>query len=421
MHSPMYDTIDNCYCCGSDKFIPYLHMGYMPLANGYHREEEEVPSLPLKIQQCRRCYHSQIGIVVKPEVLFRNYYYVSGTSQTFQDHCRKLAHDTKSRLSIKFPSVLDIACNDGTLLESFQYYGCSVTGIDPAENLRKVTEAKDIPVHVDYWNEGVANRIGDKFDIINKFDIITATNVFAHVDNPFVFLSECKQAIHEHGMIIIEFPYAAKMFQDCEFDTIYHEHLSYFLVNSFATLVDRVEGLRIQDVVQTPIHGGSIRFVLRKSNIQSHHNGIIHDLIRQEYNNNLFKTSTMVDFGSQAYENRAKFLLAMLQLRKEKKKIIGYGASAKGNTALNFFNVDHTQVSYIVDETPQKQGLLTPGSNIPIVAPDVLEHEEEELYVIMSAWNFKEEILYKIQQLVRVPFHPIFYVPEVTIDGHSVS
>jgi len=340
---------------------------------------------------------------------------VSGTSQTFQEHCIDLAVDTKSRLSIKAPLVLDIACNDGTLLDHFRGIGCNVAGVDPAENLRKITKAKNIPVHVDYWNEGVADRIGE------KFDIITATNVFAHVNNPFVFLSECKKATEEHGVIVIEFPYAAKMFQDCEFDTIYHEHLSYFLVNSFATLVDRVEGLMIQDVVQTPIHGGSIRFVLRKSNMQSHHNGIMHDLIREEYHHNLFKTSTMVDFGSQAYENRAKFLLAMLQLGKEKKKVIGYGASAKGNTALNFFNVDHTQVSYIVDETPQKQGLLTPGSNIPIVAPDVLEHEEEELYVIMSAWNFKDEILHKIQQLVRVPFHPIFYVPEVTIDGHSVS
>ena len=182
--------ITSCRCCGEKKLFLYLDLGKQPLANSYHKGEN-LPLYPLEVVVCQNCFHNQLSVVVEPSRMFKNYLYVSGTTDTFRKHCQDLARDAVKRFKIKDISVLDIACNDGTLLEFFRELGCHIWGVDPAENLRVITKKKNIPVVVDYWNEEIAK------DLKKKFTIITGTNVFAHVDRVDIFLRACFSALEE--------------------------------------------------------------------------------------------------------------------------------------------------------------------------------------------------------------------------------
>lgn len=393
-----------CRCCKSKELSLYLNLGMQPLANSYHKGEKVV-RYPLRVNLCTNCYHSQLSIVVNKEKMFENYLYVSGTTSTFQNHTKELARDAVSRFKTKLLSVLDIACNDGTQLEYFRELGCKVMGVDPAKNLRSITKAKKIPVIVDYWTSGVAEKIN------KKFDIITGTNVFAHVDNLDEFLKASKIALKKNGILILEFPYADRMITHNEFDTVYHEHLSYFLVNSFATLAERM-GFSIVDVLQTPIHGGSIRFFLNVG--KRTHNPKIKKLIDMENKNGLLKIISYKEFADHVAQNKKHLNELVNKLKKNGKKIIGYGASAKGNTMLNYFKLD---LEYIIDDNPLKWGYKTPGQNIPIVDPLVLQEEGDEIYIVILSWNFYNEIVKKILKLKRrdLKVNFILYVPTVAV------
>lgn len=400
----MYKEITACRCCGSTSLFKYLDLGEQPLANSYHKGEE-LPRFPLEVMLCEQCFHSQLSVVVEPALMFQHYLYVSGTTHTFRKHCEELAQDAVSRSWVKTPRVLDIACNDGSLLGIFKYLGCEVQGVDPAENLRILSEEKNIPVLVDYWGEGIAAKLGE------KFDIITGTNVFAHVNDIQTFLNECVEALADHGTIVLEFPYCTEMITACEFDTIYHEHLSYFLVNSFKTIAERC-GLSIHDVKLTKIHGGSIRFYLQRG---TEHVWKVQDLIEQEQAKGLLNKSTYISFAVQVNENKRDMVALLENLRKKGKKVVGYGASAKGNTMLNYFGID---LDYIVDDNQMKWDYLTPGRNIPIKSTTVLK-EDPELCVVILSWNFWDEIVRKVASIRGVDGKNatwfIRYVPKVEV------
>jgi SAM-dependent methyltransferase len=390
-----------CRCCKSKELFLYLNLGQQPLANSYHRGEK-LRKYPLEVNLCKNCYHSQLSIVVDPDAMFRNYLYVSGTTKTFRDHTKNLAKDAVKRFYKKNLSVLDIACNDGTQLEYFRDLGCSVMGVDPAKNLRKITREKKIPVVVDYWTPKVARKIK------KKFDIMTGTNVFAHVDNLDEFLTACKIALKPDGIVILEFPYAVKMISNNEFDTVYHEHLSYFLVNSFKSLVERL-GFFIYDVLQTPIHGGSIRFFIKK--MGGLHSKKINKLIVKEKELGLLKKSSYMAFARRVKQNKDIFKKLLKESVRKGYKIVGYGAAAKGNTMLNFFGIS---CEYIVDDNELKWNYLTPGKNIPIKNPSTLKNEAKSLYIIVLSWNFYNEIVKKVLRIRdRKNDYFISYIPKV--------
>lgn len=381
---PAYREIKQCRCCGSERLWPYLHLGMQPLANSYHKGET-LDRFPLDVALCRDCFHSQLTIAVEPSVMFRHYLYVSGTTSTFRNHCDELAKDAVRRHPLT-ARVLDIACNDGTLLECFRNLGCDVVGVDPAENLREITKTKRIEVEVDYWSAAVAERVG-------KVDIITATNVLAHVDDAAGFLAACKAALHPDGIAIIEVPYASNMILKCEFDTIYHEHVSYFLINSFRRLADR-SGFTIVEIIKTPIHGGSIRFILSP-----------------DTEGGLQSQDTYKSFADQVRDNGQRLRDLIEEARSSGRKVIGYGASAKGNTMLNHYQL---KLDYIVDDNPMKWGYLTPGMNIPIRDPKDISDATESLAIVILSWNFSQEIIQKIARLRpgQRGDRCILYVPE---------
>lgn len=395
--------VTSCRCCASKELFMYLNLGKQPLANSYHKGGK-LPLYPLEVLVCQNCFHNQLSVVIEPQRMFKNYLYVSGTTTTFRNHCKTLAQDAVKRVEEKKEiSVLDIACNDGTLLEYFRELGCKVFGIDPAENLRRITLQKSIPVLVDYWGENAAKKLG------KTFTIITGTNVFAHVDRADLFLKACSMALDDNGILILEFPYCNTMIEHNEFDTIYHEHLSYFLVNSFATLAKRMN-FHIVNLLQTPIHGGSIRFFLKKGN--KRHNMKVMRMITEEEQKGLFRLSTYKRFTNNVIKNKQMLKSLVSNIKNKGKKVIGYGASAKGNTMLNYFKLN---LSYIIDDNDLKWGLLTPGRNILIKPPHILQEEKNSLYIIILSWNFYSEIVKKIKAFRNKinKDYCILYVPKV--------
>lgn len=408
----MYKIAKNCRCCGSDELVKYLDLGLQPLANSYHKNTNMSAYFPLEVMLCQQCFHSQLSIVVDPDLMFKNYLYVSGTTQTFRNHCEEFAEYVVGNHSSSKLTVLDIAANDGTLLKCFQELGCSTIGVDPANNLNEISKANGIEVINEYWNENAIRILNTRY-FTNKVDVITGTNVFAHVDDTFSFLENCKKVLNDNGRIILEFPYCDKMIKNIEFDTIYHEHLSYFLVTSFATLAYKVR-LIIDKVIQTPIHGGSIRFTLRKAeSLLDFHCEEANALIQKEKKEGLLTLETYEDFSKKIKENKIKFndLLANMK-NKNNFKIVGYGASAKGNTMLNYFNVD---LDYIVDDNPMKVEFNTPGRNIIIKKTSELKNENlAPLAIVILSWNFYEEIKEKIKNIRNnEPCVLIKYVPTI--------
>jgi SAM-dependent methyltransferase len=398
-----YKMKNYCRCCKKRDLLQYLNLGKQPLANSYHKDEK-LPTIPLEVVVCKNCFHNQLSVVVNPDDMFRNYLYVSGTTTTFKNHTKALAEDAVSRFKNKRLHVLDIACNDGTQLEYFRALGCDVMGVDPAENLSQITKNKKISVLVEYWSQKIAESM-DK-----KFDIITGTNVFAHVDDLDDFLQAAKIVLKDDGFLILEFPYVDNMISHNEFDTVYHEHLSYFLVNSFKHLVERI-GFSIADVKRTPIHGGSIRFFLQKGS--KPHSEKARLLIKKEKDNGLLTIKTYKEFAIRVKKNKKDMRELIAKLQHQKKKVIGYAASAKGNTMLNYFKIN---LDYIIDDNDLKWESKTPGRNIPIKNPKIIESEKGKLYVVILAWNFYNEIAKRISTIRgHKNDFAILYVPEIEL------
>lgn len=399
----MTERLEACRSCKSTRLWKYLDLGEQPLANSYHRAQEQLPTFPLQVLLCEECYLSQLSIVVDPALMFSTYLYVSGTTTTFRNHCKDLADDAISRLPQRRLRVLDIAANDGTLLMEFRLRGCEVVGVDPAENLRTIAEGKGIRSIVGYWNSESASASG------GEFDIITATNVFGHVHDLDGFLRTSRIALKEDGMLILEFPYCERMVRNCEFDTIYHEHLSYFLLSPLRQLIWR-HGFQVSDIRSTSIHGGSLRLYLECG---SDRNVVasVDKLAHNEAARGLLSREPYAVFARQARDNAMELKQQVDELRSAGRRIIGYGASAKGNTMLNYAGLS---LEYIVDDNPLKWGWRTPGRNIPIEPVRRLAEESADLEIVLLAWNFEKEVAARI--LCQRPYrddHLLLYVPNV--------
>ena len=390
----MYKIIDECLCCGNKNLQVVLNLNSQPLANSYLKSfEEKEDDFPLAINFCDKCTHTQLTHSVDPDKLFENYLYVSGTTKTLKSYFDWFVTFCSEYTDGK--NVLDIACNDGTQLDFFKKYGYNTYGIDPAKNLYDIS-SKEHNIVCDYLTDTSIS----KFNI--NFDIIIAQNVFAHNVYPKKFLEICRDNLNESGMIFIQTS-QSDMIKNNQFDTIYHEHISFFSVKSFCTLAKRV-GLNVIDVKRTSVHGTSFVFVLSKCG----------DDNSEKY----ISVEETLDIGIiKEYSNKCKKIAVdtfnkISELRGEGYKIIGYGAAAKGNTFLNFskFTLD-----YIVDDNLLKQNLYTPGSKILILPPTKLSQEKGKICIVPLAWNFFDEIKEKIYNLGLEDCIFLKYFPEVSV------
>ena len=389
MHTP----ITQCLCCGNETLYTILDLGHQPPANSFHTIQETLPEYELKLMGCTDCWHTQLSVAVDPAELFRHYLYVSGTSETLQRYFREFAE----RQGGQPGTVLDIACNDGSQLNAFRALGWRTVGVDPAENLTPIAAKSGHEVHTGFWDMPMALAMD------TTFDLIVAQNVFAHTADPGAFLDACCEVMGTDSRLLIQTS-QAHMFDRGEFDTVYHEHISFFCVNSMKTIADR-HGFSVTDVRITDIHGGSYVFELKIGPGQpcgnepletyKHHREFYDEFAVQARTVLKNLKSTVDLFKSQGYT------------------VIGYGAAAKGMTLLNAGEIE---LDFVVDDNPLKQGLLTPGMNTPVHSPEHLLYYDRPVVFVPLAWNFFSEIKTKIKQLrPEYPDQFVVYFPEIQI------
>jgi 2-polyprenyl-3-methyl-5-hydroxy-6-metoxy-1,4-benzoquinol methylase len=371
--------LNECLCCGSEKLKLVLDLNEQPLANSFKKTaEEDEPTFPLRLNICEACTHLQLSHAVNPDLLFKNYLYVSGTSQTLRDYFDWFAKETLTYVP-DAETVLDIACNDGSQLNSFKALGLKTYGVDPAENLHPLSSANH-DVVCDYFTDKYAYHYGSK-----NLDIITAQNVFAHNSYPLEFLKQCKEIMHDASVLFIQTS-QADMIRNNEFDTIYHEHLSFFNASSMSALAQRA-GLYLIDIRKTPIHGNSYMFVFKKT---AEDTSKVDAVLAEERALGLQDMNTYLAYADRASTIVEDLKQTIMHYRMLDYLIVGYGAAAKGNTLLNFGEI---HLDYIIDDNPLKQGLYSPGMSAPVVPISMLDqYAETKVAFIPLAWNFFTEI-----------------------------
>lgn len=400
----MNNTVHNhsCLACDSKNITLALDLGMQPLANSYLSDLNEVEeTYPLGVNLCKDCYHLQLIATVDPKIIYKNYLYVSGTTKTLKDYSDWFAGYVDEKSIVLHNRILDIGCNDGTQLDSFKALGYHTFGVDPAENIYP-TSSVNHNVLCEFFDP-------DIIPLINvSFDAITAQNVMAHNPDPYTFLETCKKLMSDHTLLFIQTSQGDMVINN-EFDTIYHEHVNFFNINSMQQLAARV-GLNLIETIKTPIHGNSYIFVLSKSMAKPFN---IQNKIKME--SNLLNLNTYTQWEKNVKVNMAELKQTITNYQKQGYKVVGYGAAAKGNTLLNYIGV---KLDLIIDDNKLKQNLYTPGTKVLIKGPDAIaEFSPEDKIVFMPlAWNFFTEISKRIKS-VRDMKQDIFlkYFPKVEI------
>jgi SAM-dependent methyltransferase len=396
--------LTECLCCGSKSLSMTLDLGVQPMANSFlANETDEELTFPLVLNLCRDCFHLQLSHAVNPDLLFRNYLYVSGTSQTLKDYFDWFANLAFDYYQGTPKSVLDIACNDGTQLDSFKRAGLTTYGIDPATNLHPISSANH-EVICDYFTDEYVETYKSK-----NLDIINAQNVFAHNSYPLDFLRQCKEIMHDDTVLFIQTS-QANMVQNNEFDTIYHEHLSFFCANSMNELAKRA-GLHLIDVAKTPIHGTSYLFVFSKTPRDNR----VEEILLAERNQGLQTPATYIEYAKKAKQVVVDLNKTIADYRADGYVIAGYGAAAKGMTLVNFGDI---HLDFIIDDNPLKQGKFTPGTHDPVVGIDMLDEcKDLKVAFVPLAWNFFTEIKTRIKA-VRDQEGDVFvrYFPTINVE-----
>ena len=373
--------LKNCLVCNSKNLNKVLDLNEQPLANSYLKKKNaKQKKYELAVNCCLNCSHLQLTIAVDPKIIYKNYDYVSGTTNTYKNYMKEFfKFCIKNSKKSKFKNVLDIGCNDGSQLDIFKNKKFKTLGVDPAKNIYKISSKKH-KIICDFFDEKVVKKINQ------KFDIIIAQNSFAHNPNPKKILENIKKIMHQDSTIFIQTS-QADMCQNNEFDTIYHEHINFFNVKSMKKLVESC-GLKLHYVEKKPIHGTSYIFVIKFFSDQKK----IKKILNKEkfLNYNFYK-----NWGKNCLYN-VKFLKKKLDKIKLNKIIIGYGAAAKANTFLNFSKI---KLDFIIDDNKFKQNKFCPGSKIQIKSINFLKKYKQNIYIIPLAWNFYKEIKKKVTNL----------------------
>lgn len=407
------ERIKRCRFCEKSGLKIFLKLRPMPKPNAFLTSpHEKEPLYPLQICRCTRCGLVQLTHMVNPQEMFSHYLYMSSMSQMmlrhFEDSAAKLVNynPTKDK-----PFVIDIGSNDGSFLKAFQRQNVNVLGVDPAKNIVKKAQNEGVPTYNDFFSKKTAEHIKKKY---GSADLIVGTNVFAHMDDLGDALKGVNLLLKNNGVLIMEFPYLVDLIENNEFDTIYHEHRYYFLLKPVAWILKQ-NGFEIFDCERFSIHGGTMRlYVKRISDTQYVVSDKVGSLYKEEVKKKMYVQKTYDDFAKRIYKMRNDLLKVLHTLKSQNKRIIGYGASAKGNVLLNFCGIGPELIDYIVDSTPYKQGLFTPGTHIPVLPEDQLLRDKPD-YALLLIWNFKEEVFKKQKSFLARGSKFIIPVPRVEI------
>jgi len=389
-------------------------MGPTPLANslpdaGTDRSE---PRYPLDLAFCSDCGLVQIIETVPPEVLFSDYVYFSSYSDTMVEHARRLVEKVIARRSLGGESlVLEIASNDGYLLQHYVRAGIPVLGVEAAANVAAVAvKERGIPTRVAFFGEKMGELLASE---TGGADVVHAHNVLAHVADLNGFVAGIRLVLKPYGVAIIEAPYVVDMVNRCEFDTIYHEHLCYFSLTALIGLFGR-SGLRVVDVAEVPIHGGSLQLTVARQESPQKEMPSVGAMLDREREWGVGRLATYAAFAERTQELTRALVKLLRDLKAAGRSLAAYGAAAKGATLLNYAGIGPELLDFVADRSPHKQGKLVPGVHLPIRGPEALTAERPD-YVLLLAWNFAEEILEQQAEYRAGGGHFIIPVPAPTV------
>lgn len=410
MTNQHYNRI-GCRACHAE-IIPFLSLGKMPLVNSFIKQEEiaDEKKYDLTVGFCPRCYLVQLLDIIPPEELFRNYVYFSSTSKSFVEHCGEIGGRLISKLSLGSNSVvLEIASNDGVQLRFFKDRGMRVLGVDPARNIAEAANKNGIPTIAEFFNHKLAKKLKKELEI--EADLVFGANVLAHVPEIVDFVKGVEVILKPKGTAVFEFPYLKGLMEN-KFDIIYHEHVFYYSLMALKNLF-RSAGLEIYDVEMTPMQGGSLMiFVSHPNRFALAEN--LRRLIDQEMRGGFDRIGAYQRIGASINLLKEDLVSLLAKLKSQNKKIIAYGAPAKGNVLLNYFGIGKNYLQFMVDKSPHKQGLRAPGTHLPIYSTDKI-YEEKPDYLLVLCWNITEEILEEFDAYRRAGGKFIIPIPKVQI------
>ncbi|MBX2857255.1 MAG: class I SAM-dependent methyltransferase [Cellvibrionaceae bacterium] len=382
----------NCRFCHSKVEHIFTDLGMSPLCQNHIKTEElnkYEPFFPLKAYVCTECYLVQLDEYVAPDDIFSDYDYFSSYSSSWVAHAKRYVDMITDKASLGTDSlVVEIASNDGYLLQHFVSKKIPVLGIEPAANVAEAAKKKNIRTTVKFFGKNTAEQVKEEY---GPADLLLGNNVLAHVPDINDFVSGMKTLLNSGGTITMEFPHLLKLIDENQFDTIYHEHFSYLSLHTVEKIFQH-HGLTLFDVEEIPTHGGSLRIYARHS--EENHREVsqrLLDLRELEFSRGLNQLSIYQEFNEKVKETKRKLLSFLIEKQREGKQVVGYGAPGKGNTLLNYCGIRQDFLAYTTDLSPQKQGKYTPGTRIPILNPEVIKQTKPD-YVLILPWNLAEEI-----------------------------
>lgn len=414
--------ITNCRSCSSSNLSLVIDLGVTPLANALLREDQlDQPEsvFDLAVGFCNDCSLAQLYESVPPAQLFSDYAYFSSFSDTMIAHSKLIAGRLIEKFELQEDSlVVEVASNDGYLLQHYKAAGVPVLGIEPARNIAVVAQEKGIETITEFFCQKLAEHLVAQG---RKADVIHANNVLAHVPDLNGFVSGLASLLKDTGVVVVEVPYVKDLLERTEFDTIYHEHLCYFSLTALNLLFGR-NGLNIIDLEVLEIHGGSLRIYATKGGEVS---TSVKDLLKVEQENGLTSFAAYDTFAKSVTSLKLELCSMLSLLKVEGKRIAAYGAAAKGSTLLNYMSIDKQTIDFVCDRSTVKQGFYMPGVHLPIVSPAELINSQPD-YVLLLTWNFAKEILEQQEKYLRcggkfiVPIpHPEIIEYRAEITGHA--
>lgn len=392
-----------CRVCDGSDFELVVDLKDQPLALNFLTKEEVGKELfyPLRVVVCLRCKTAQLDYTIKKEVVYSKHTYLSGITRSLYDHFYKTAKDVDDHFfSNKFPkSVLDIGSNDGTQLKCYQKLGYEVLGVEPSSNIAKIANESGVNTFNAFYNLETAKEINQSFDVIN------ASGVFFHLEELHSVTAGIKKYLKDNGVFVVQFLYMRKIMENVAFDQIYHEHLLYYNVETLNYLLN-IHGLEVFDAKLSPIHGGSI--IAYVSHIgRRQKSDSLNQLLKEERNTRANELETYYTFAKNIEMVKLKNLAFLERCKKENKKVFGMGAPVKGNTLLNYLNIDNRYIECLVEKNELRKNLFSPGMHLPILIEKELKQLPDVYFVL--AWNFKEEILKNNDHLIKKGIE--FYFP----------
>lgn len=403
-----------CRICKNKGLEIFLSLGKSPLANNFLSKEQlenKEETYPLELAFCNNCKLVQLTCIVPPELMFKNYVYVSSTSTTFKIHFTKMSEDISNSFKLNDKSlVVDVGSNDGLLLKGFQKFGVKTIGVEPATNIAEIAQKEGIETINDFFSRKVVNGVIEKK---GNADVVTACNVFAHIDDIDDVIGNVKLLLKEDGIFVIEVQYFVDTIEKMTFDNVYHEHLSYYTLTSLNFFFKK-HGMDIFNVQRVDSHGGSLRVFVKKTGGKHEINEEVKKIMDYEKSIDIEDLETYKKFANKVYEVKEKLISYIQDIKNQGESIAGYGAPAKSTTLLNFCNIGKDFIDYVVDDNPLKIGLYTPGTHIPVVSSEYLDEKTPD-YVLILAWNFTHEILEKTKKYANQGVKFIIPLPEPKI------